>query len=313
MLLLRFLVVGAGAVGGYFGGRLMENGQDVTFLVRPHRQKQLAKSGLVIHSSHGDFRSPVQTLTPGQQGGPFDVVLLAVKAYHLEQAIQDLIPYMGDDTVILPLLNGMVHLDRLEEAFSPGQVLGGLCLIEATLNGAGEVKHFGERHHLFFGERDGSESVRVRRVEQAMEGARFEGIKSGEILRRMWEKYLFLATFSGVTSLMNSSIGPILETGEGSSLTRRLLDEIACAARHREPSLDDALVKKVYEMIRFLEPSMKSSMLRDMEKGAPVEGEHLQGVLLRMAGKEADLPLLSTVYNRLQIYEANRQQEVTHS
>lgn len=145
-----------------------------------------------------------------------------------------------------------------------------------------------------------------------MEGARFEGIKSGEILRRMWEKYLFLATFSGVTSLMNSSIGPILETGEGSSLTRRLLDEIACAARHREPSLDDALVEKVYEMIRFLEPSMKSSMLRDMEKGAPVEGEHLQGVLLRMAGKEADLPLLSTVYNRLQIYEANRLQGLTH-
>ncbi|MFD1427886.1 2-dehydropantoate 2-reductase [Kroppenstedtia sanguinis] len=306
MLKLRFLVVGAGAVGGYFGGRLMESGQDVTFLVRPRRQEELASRGLVIHSTQGDFHSPVQTLTPGQPGGPFDVVLLAVKAYHLEQTIQDLLPYVGKDTVILPLLNGMVHLDRLQEVFSPGQVLGGLCLIEATLNDAGEVKHFGERHHLFFGERDGSESERVRRLEQAMEKARFEGIRSGEILRRMWEKYLFLATFSGVTCLMNSAIGPIMETGKGSALTRRLLDEIASAARRREPTLDEDLVEKVYDMIRFLEPSMKSSMLRDMEKGASVEGDHLQGVLLQMAGEEADLPLLSTVYTRLQIYEARR-------
>jgi len=303
---MRFLIVGAGAVGGYFGGRLQEKGEDVTFLVRPRRNQQLRERGLCIHSIHGNAELPVRTLTPGQEGGPFDVVIVAVKAYHLDGVLEDLWPYVGEETMVLPLLNGMTHLDRLDAAFSPQQVLGGLCFIETTLNDRGEIEQYSSRHDLIFGERDGQDSPRVRRLEQALTGGQMKAEKSDQILREMWKKYLFISTFSGITSLMNSAIGPVLETKYGVGVTRRLLDEIARAAHHREPSLDQELVDGVFQVIRSLQPGMKSSMLRDMEKNAPVEADHLHGELLNMASDQADLPLLQTVYTYLKTCESNR-------
>ncbi|OYD07489.1 ketopantoate reductase family protein [Paludifilum halophilum] len=303
----RILVLGAGAVGGYFGGRLLEKGCDVTFLVRPRRKKQLVEQGLVIRSIHGDYRSPVRAITAGEKAGPFDIVLLSVKAYHLEQALPTIRPYVSDQTWILPLLNGIVHLDRLKREFSPDRVLGGLCFIETTLTEQGEVEQYSRRHDLVFGELDRRETDRIRRLEELFRGARIQARASNDILREMWNKYIFISTFSGITSLMNSSIGPVLQSGYGTEITRRLLEEIVRVARGKEPSLHEGTADQTYSTIRHLEPTMKSSMLRDIEKNMPVEADHLHGALIRMAPEGVDLPLLKTVFSFLKTYESRLQ------
>ena len=172
---MRVLVVGAGAVGGYFGGRLLEKGVDVTFLVRERRKKQLQERGLVIHSVHGDAVLSPKLLVTGEQAEPFDVVIFSNKAYHLPEAIRDAKPYVGEATMILPLLNGMAHMDMLWKEFGKDNVLGGLCFIEATLNENGEIVQTSASHDVRFGEWSGERTERVLALEQLFSGcnARF--------------------------------------------------------------------------------------------------------------------------------------------
>jgi 2-dehydropantoate 2-reductase len=303
---MRILILGAGAVGGYFGGRLVEKGEDVTFLVRPKRKQQLNENGLVTHSTHGDFSAPVQTLSPGDHAEPFDLIILGVKAYHLEQALPSLTPYVGENTAILPLLNGITHLQVLKETFGEEKVLGGLCFIETTLNEKGEIEQYSSAHDLVFGELDGTDSPRVKRILSHLSGTRAKVRTSDHILREMWNKYIFISTFSGITSLMKSSIGPILDAPYGKEVTRRLLSEIVTIAKTQQSDLDEKIEEKVFAILQQIEPTMKSSMLRDTEKGHAVEADHLQGSLIQMAPEGMDLPMLKTVYNALKVYERNR-------
>ncbi|MFS8513446.1 MAG: ketopantoate reductase family protein [Planifilum fulgidum] len=306
---MRVLIVGAGGVGGYFGGRLVEKGADVTFLVRQRRKEQLREKGLVIHSVHGDFSSPVQAITAGEKAAPFDLIILSVKAYHLEEAIRDIRPYVADSTAILPLLNGMSHLDRLESAFGRGKILGGLCQIETTLNDRGEVEQYSSFHNIVFGELDGSISDRVKRIEKLFSGARMTAQASREIRVEMWHKYVFIAAFSGMTSMMRSSIGPIMEAPWGRETYRRLAEEIAAVARFHEPSLTPEIGEKAFAIAAALEAPMKSSMLRDVERGGPTETDHLHGWLIQTAPEDLDLPLLKAVYASIKAYEAGREQK----
>ncbi|MFC4076371.1 ketopantoate reductase family protein [Salinithrix halophila] len=303
---MRILILGAGAVGGYFGGRLLEKGEDVTFLVRPRRKQQLEESGLVIRSVHGDYKASVKAITSGEDAGTFDAVVLGVKAYHLERSLADLRSYVGEKTLILPLLNGVTHLDRLQEVFKPEQVVGGLCFIETTLNEKGEIEQYSHRHDVYMGELDGSDSERINRLFQVFDGARMTVKKSKCILADMWQKYTFISTFSGITSLMNSSIGPVMAAPGGRETVRRLLDEIVEVARSKEPALDVELAERVFTTLESLEPTMKSSMLRDIEKGGAVEADHLHGSLIHMAPAGTDLPLLKAVYAYLKTYEFHR-------
>src|SRR5215218_230383 len=153
---MRVLVVGAGALGGYFGGRLLEAGRDVAFLVRPRRADEIARHGLRIESQHGNAHlRPRTALAGGDPGGPYDLILLAVKAHALDGAMDDMAPALGPETAILPVLNGMRHLDRLAERFGPGRVLGGVAQIPASLGPDGRVRHLGQAHALAFGEVSG--------------------------------------------------------------------------------------------------------------------------------------------------------------
>src|SRR5215470_17416960 len=153
---MRFLMVGAGAIGGYFGGRLLEAGRDVTFLVRPGRAARLAANGLVLTSPAGDasLPSPPTVLAPELRDA-FDVVILTCKAFDLDAAIESVAPAVGPDTAVVPLLNGMRHLDELDARFGPARVLGGACFISARLDDAGRVVHASDFHRLAFGERSG--------------------------------------------------------------------------------------------------------------------------------------------------------------
>ncbi|MGC9945863.1 MAG: 2-dehydropantoate 2-reductase [Bryobacteraceae bacterium] len=304
---MRTLVVGAGAVGGYFGGRLLEADQDVTFLVRPRRAAELANDGLRIRSRLGDvtLTAPPTILAEdfARTAQAFDLVLLSLKAYDLEDAMASFAPAVGPDTAIVPLLNGMRHLETLDTRFGRARVLGGRCIIAATLNEKREIVHLNESHSLSFGERDGTMSARAGAIESLMAGARFEGHASATILQDMWEKWVFLATLAGGTCLMRAAVGDIAAAPGGADFVLHLLDEcrtIAAAEGYapREAFLDDARRTLTTQGSPFT-----ASMLRDIENGGPIEADHIIGDLLR---RGRDLALLPMVYTHLKAYEARR-------
>lgn len=306
-MLVKFLVVGAGAVGGYFGGRLLEKGADVTFLVREGRRRNLQEKGLVIHSDYGNATLSPKTIIAGEEVELYDVILLSTKAYHLDNAIDDIRPYVGENTMVIPLLNGMAHYNKLDEQFGKEKVIGGLCYIEATLDSEGAVIQKGPLHMLVYGERSGQESERIIKLADALKGTKADFQLSSTIIEDLWHKYLFIATMSGITTLMRAPIGPICNQPSGMETIKQLTKEIIDVMNVAGAPISNELETIQMEKIANLAPEMKSSMQRDMEKGLPVEADHLHGYLLEIA-KTADLPVpvLESVYANLKIYERSR-------
>jgi 2-dehydropantoate 2-reductase len=308
---VRFLVVGAGAIGGYFGGRLLEAGRDVTFLVRPGRAAQLASTGLIIRSRLGDVAlpSPPRVLA-SELSAPFDVVLLSCKAYDLEPAMASFAPAVGPDTAILPLLNGLRHLDRLSDRFGGDRVLGGQCFISASLDPGGVIVHLNESHTLSFGERGGARSARVQAIAAAMAGARFDARASDEILQEMWEKWVFIAAGAGITCLMRAPVGDIVAAG-GADLAVALLDECGAVAAAAGCAPRPDFVERNRALLTAAGSGLAASMLRDVERSAPTEVDHIVGDMLRRRGDaaETDHSLLRIAYTHLKAYEARRLRE----
>lgn len=301
---MRILVVGAGAIGGYFGGRLLEKGENVTFLVRERRIKQLDTAGLVVESVHGNVTQTVKAITASESAGPFDLILLSTKAYHLEGAIESIHPYVGEDTMILPLLNGISHFTRLEEEFGKDKIIGGLCFLESTLDETGKVIQSSPRHDLVFGERSGKKSDRILKIEEAFRGTNTGFRLSDNINHEIWKKYLFISALSGITTLMRAPIGPIRETEIGESIIIQLLRELIAIMKRIDAPLADDIETIQMNQINALAYPMKSSMQRDMEKLLPVEADHLQGYLLDIARREEiSVPLLAAIYTNLKVYE----------
>lgn len=295
---MRFLMVGAGATGGYFGGRLLEAGRDVTFLVRPTRAEQLAATGLTITSPAGNVTlpSPPTVLAKGLRA-PFDMVLLSCKAYDLDDAIESFAPAVGPDTTVVPLLNGMRHLDALDARFGADRVLGGSCFISAKLDAAGQISHVSDIHRLAFGERASGWSPRVGALAAAMTGAKFEAVASEQILQVMWEKWVFLASLAGITCLARAAIGDVVAAG-GADLASALFDEcrtIAAAAGY-PPSAE---MLKAF-LIRLTDPgsAVTASMLDDVERQGRTEADHVLGDLIRRRGGAfaGDRSLLRVAY-----------------
>ena len=307
---MRILVLGAGGVGGYFGGRLAESGADVTFLVRERRAAQLAERGLVIESPLGDaiVTSP-HTVTSGSGATPYDLVLLTSKAYDLASAIDSIAPFVGPQSAVLPLLNGMAHLDALEARFGRARLLGGVAKIAATLTPDGVIKHLNDAQQLVYGELDGSTSPRIETLAGIMGNASFASRPSDAILLEMWEKWVLLATLAGMTCLMRGTVGDIVATADGRALIEQFLDEctgIAAAAGH-------APRPKVLEQTRALlttpGSTFTASMLRDVERGGATEGSHILGDLVaRAAARHVDAPLLRIAACHLQVHERRRDQ-----
>ena len=307
---MRILVVGAGAIGGYFGGRLLEAGRDVTFLVRPRRAAQLAKTGLVLRSSLGDATLPAPPMVSAEVlREPFDVVLLNVKAYDLKAAADSFAPAVGANTAILPLLNGIGHLDLLAERFGARAVLGGLCVISTTLDADGRVLHLNDTHLLSFGEQDGSLSARCEAIAKAFSGARFETRLSRTIMQEMWEKWTLIATTAGINCLMRANVGDIVAAG-AADLATTLLDECAAVATQQGFAPSDATMRRIRTMMTTPGSAFAASMLRDIERGAPIEADHIIGDLIHRAGpRSRNHPLLRIVYAHLKAYEARRTRE----
>ncbi|MBV6306388.1 2-dehydropantoate 2-reductase [Candidimonas humi] len=307
---MRFLVVGAGALGGYFGGRLLQAGRDVTFLVRPARAELLREHGLRIKSVKGDAHiANPPTVSAQDLDSAFDVIIVGCKAYDLDSAMDAIAPAVGPGTAILPLLNGMRHLDRLAERFGREHVLGGLCLISAALDADGTVRHYNDRHTLAYGELDGSMSERVRRIEAQCSGANFEARASAQILQEMWEKWVFIAAAAGTNCLMRAAIGDIVQAG-GTGLTLSLIDECAAVARANGHDPRPEALESPRKLLTSPTSTVTASMLKDVERGAPTEADHVFGDLLQRAGTALpDHALLRLAYLNLKSYEARRQRE----
>ena len=313
---MRILVVGAGAIGGYFGGRLIEAGRDVTFLVRPRRAAELAASGLVVESTAGDFTRPAPpTVLASDLGASFDLILLSCKAYSLDDAIVSFAPAVGPSTAILPLLNGMRHLEILDGRVGAARVLGGQCVIAATLGSGGRIIHLNQNHELSFGERDGTLSDRVRAIADVMAGVKFEARASDQILQEMWEKWVFLAAFAGSTCLLRAAIGDIVNAPGGREIVLGLIEECRAIAQASGFPPRDPAIERFRWMLTAAGSPLTASMARDIENHNPIEADHIIGDLIRRGERTGspacDTSLLRLAYTHLKAYEAREERSRT--
>lgn len=304
---MRILVVGAGALGGYFGGCLIRVGRDVTFMVRPHRAEQLAQQGLHIVSSHGDFSVPVVTVLAGDINEPFDLVLVGVKSYSLDEAMDQFAPAVGPNSSILPVLNGMGHIDRLSAKFGVGPVLGGMANMSAGLDSEGRITQFIPNHDLIFGEIAGGSSTRIRAIEAVIGGAGFDGRASESIMQDMWEKFVQLGLGAGITCLMRASLGDILAAPGGGEAKFSLFDECCTVATAAGFPPRSAFIEFDRKLITTADSPLKWSMLRDIERGSTTEGEHVLGdMAARARALGLTTPVLNLARTHVAAYEIGR-------
>ena len=305
---MRILVVGAGAIGGYFGGRLLQAGQDVTFLVRPKRAAELAGAGLVIKSPGGDvtLKNPPTVQADGLKE-TFDVILLSCKAFDLDGAVTSFAPAVGPNSSIIPLLNGMLHLDTLDRKFGRDRVLGGLCAIAVTLNEKREVVQLAPMQSLGFGERDGRMSDRVKAIAEVFAKANCGAAPSEHVMQDMWEKWVFLASLAAATCLMRTSVGNILAVSGGKDFMLGMLDECSAVAAAEGFAPGGPFFQRTRGILTTEGSPMTASMFRDVKAGLPVEADHVIGDLIARAdAAKIPVPKLRTAYIHLKAYEKQR-------
>lgn len=310
---MRILIVGAGATGGYFGGRLLEAGRAVTFLVRPGRAEELERDGLVVRSPMGNFQYPSPPLLLGHQlDETYDLILLSCKAYDLDAAMESFAAAVGPQTSILPLLNGMAHLDRLAERFGAQTVLGGQCMISLDRDSTGAILHLNESNQLSFGELSGGLTPRILRVAEALADAGFEANLSQHILQDMWDKWCFIATGAGITGSMRGAIGDVLDAG-GEWLINSLLAECVQIATAAGFPPSEQTRQRYLKILTQPGSRLTASMLRDIERGVGTEVEHILGDLATRRAALGVAPaqpsMLDIACVHLRTFEARRRRE----
>jgi 2-dehydropantoate 2-reductase len=304
---MRILVIGAGALGGYFGACLVRAGRDVTFMVRPHRAAQLAQSGLQVKSPHGDFAVPAKAIAPEAIRESFDLILVGVKSYSLDEAMDQFAPAVGPATAILPVLNGMGHVDRLTARFGAQYVLGGIANISAGLDAEGRVTHYIPIHDLIFGEVAGGTTERIRALEAVIGNAGFDARASDAVMHNMWEKFAQLGLGAGITCLMRASIGDILAAPGGREAMFALYEECRAVAAAAGFPPRPNMVELAHKLITTEGSPLKWSMLRDIERGSTTEGEHILGDMVSRARKlGVATPILDLARTHVAAYEITR-------
>jgi 2-dehydropantoate 2-reductase len=303
---MRILIVGAGAVGGYFGGRLAQAGRDVTFLVRPSRAKQLGQDGLRIISPHGNVVLTPKLVSAGEIDTPYDLVFLSVKAYALEAAMNDFAAAVGPETMILPVLNGMRHIDLLAKRFGEHAVIGGVCLVATELDDAGRIVQLADMQQLVYGERNGETTTpRLQSLDATLQGAGFDARLSTDIMQAMWEKWVQLASLGAITCLMRGAIGEIVAVPGGADLSLKMLDESAAVATACGHKPSEAFLARDARAMTAPGSPLTSSMYRDLRKGAPVEVDHILGDFIeRGRAHGIATPLLKAAFVNLRVYQA---------
>lgn len=305
---MRILVLGAGALGGYFGGKLMQGGADVTFLVRPRRAAQLAAHGLVVKAQEGEIRAPAKIVQGGQIAQPFDVILLCCKAYDLDDAIAAVAPAVGAGTAILPLLNGVRHVTTLAQRFGAAQVLGGLTAVNAALAPNGDIVQSPVKIDMTaFGELDGEVSGRCRALQRAFAAGGMKASISDAIMTPMWAKFFGFGCIASVATLCRSPAGAVAAAPASPSFLAAVIDEcgrIATAEGYPPPA---GILDVVRDLYGQADSTYRPSILVDMQEGRRTEGEHTVGDLVERAGRHGiGAPILTAARCALQVYESLR-------
>lgn len=303
---MRILIVGAGATGGYFGARLAQAGRDVTFLVRERRFRQLSESGLVLRTPQGVEKLQPQLAQAGSLRGPYDLIILTVKSFALAQAIEDIAPAVGEQTLIMPILNGMRHFDTLRDRFGD-KVIGGLVKINATLGEQGEVVRMTSLHQIYYGALDGRNDARLQRVDEALRAASVDTIFSDNIIGELWEKWLLLSTLGAVCCLARGDTQQALSAEGGEALLRGIFSEVLATITADGYQPRPAVTAKILELLSNPATPMTSSMYRDLCQGFDIEAEQVIGDLVKRAARNGvSVPLLNAVNVNLQVYLKSR-------
>lgn len=304
---MRILCVGAGAVGGYFGARLIEAGADVTFLVRPARRNQIAADGLRVQSAKGNFNRRVNAVVQTELRGPFDVILLTCKAYDLSDAMNAVAPVAG--SVIVPLLNGVAHMDVLNARFGAERVLGGTAKISVTLAADGTIQHLNDWNYITVGEQSGESTPRVDAFADAFKNTPVVAAVVPNIMHVLWEKFVHLATVAGMNAAMRANIGEIVRTEIGAELLMEFLERNAEIARREGFMPSQQIMNECRQMISNPLSRQAASMLRDIERNGPTEADHIIGYMLEKALEHGVDPTMHRIiYAHLQAYEQRRTQ-----
>jgi len=295
---MKILIFGAGAVGGYFGGKLFISGFDVTFLVRASRKKKLLATGLKIFSPHGDFSADVKCKTVAESAEIYDLVLLCCKAYQLENAIKDLKSFLKKPAYILPILNGLSHIGELRTHFGKEKVFGGTAHIASTVSEEGYIKQLNPIQVLTAGcISDNQGAAILNKFIHACNTANFKAMMVEDIMQSMWDKWSFLATLAGSTVLFRNSVGAITDNSWGAELMLRMYKECLDVANASGYKVSNKAEKKALGILMEPGSDFTASMLRDLLTGAPTEHEHILGNLVKMGRQfNIDMPLISAAY-----------------
>ena len=304
---MKILILGAGAVGGYWGARLHQSGADVTFLLREKRAEKVRKEGLVVKSPKGDAVVPAKVVTKGSEGGPYDIIVLACKAYDLDSAMESIAPAVGNGTTIVPMLNGHAHFATLDDKFGAARVAGGLARISGMLGPNGEILHSGASG-VSFGEREAAPArASLVELDAACKKAGIEGGINANINQDLWDKWIMLATIAGMCSSMRGTVGDIMETEDGAAIVLETLDESAKVAAAEGHAPSDKVLAGLKTMLTTKGSKAVASILGDMEKSGAAEGKQIVGDMLGRARKHGiAAPNLRFAYAHLQAYEARR-------
>ena len=305
---MKILFLGAGAVGGYWAAKLTQSGAaDVTLLLREKRAEIVRKNGLVVKSPRGDFTVPVKVVTKGSDGGPYDVIVLACKAYDLPSAMDSIAPAVGKDTTIVPMLNGHAHFATLDAKFGAEKVAGGLARISGMLGQNGEILHSGASG-VSFGERDGKPPRKaLTELDAACKTAGIDGGLNPNINQDLWDKWLMLGSIASMCSAMRGTIGDIMETQDGEAIMNEILEECRKVAAAEGYAPSDKAFSTVRAALTAKGAKTVASILGDIEKSGAVEGHQIVGDMLGRARKHGiAAPNLRFAYAHLQTYEARR-------
>ena len=305
---MKILVLGAGGIGGYYGGRLAQAGAEVAFLVRPKRRAQLERDGLVVESPLGNLKRAVKTVLAAELSPGYDVVLFTCKAYDLDSAMDAVAPAMKGSTALLPLLNGLAHFERLDARFGAANVMGGTAHINVTLRPDGTVWHGDSLQNMLFGERDRAKSARALALDELAKKAGIGGGLSEDIVQDLWEKVVFLSALAATTCLFRGNVREIVGAPGGREAMRRALAASAAIAIAEGRAPRPTALQRFNERLTDPEGLWSASMLRDLEGGGQVEADHIVGWMLERARKHhVDDTILAIAYTHLKTYERRRE------
>ncbi len=301
---MRVAVMGTGGTGGYFGGLLARSGQDVTFIARGDHLAALRAHGLrVVSRLAGDFTVSAQSTDDPASVGPVDLLLFCVKAYDTNAAAALCRPLVGPQTVVLPLQNGVDAAERIGGVLGQDHVIGGVALVTAAIEAPGAIAQTGGPGKIVLGELAGGASARTERLVRALERAGIAVELHPAIRIALWEKFIFICAFSGVTALTRLPIGPILASPACAELFRGVMEEVAAVAHTSGIDMPKDSVERAFAMAERFEPWARGSLYHDLAAGRRLELETLNGTVTRLGRTHGvPTPLNGAVYAALQPY-----------